>query len=68
MTTYTIHDVLDAGYNLTPLVCLDCGSHEVTYLQYVGDAQCAECGKWQLEDIVNVENEKSDKRLLDLGY
>jgi len=47
---YTIHDILNAGYNLEPLTCLFCGSHEVTFLQYVGDASCGDCGRWQLED------------------
>lgn len=47
---YTVHDVIDAECTLEPMVCLFCGSTEVTYLQYVGDAQCGECGKWQIED------------------
>ena len=47
---YNIYDVIDAGYTLEPLECIFCGSHEVTYLQYIQDAQCSNCGKWQLEE------------------
>ena len=47
---YTIYDVIKTECNLEPLKCIFCGSHEVTYEQYVGDAYCANCGKWQLED------------------
>lgn len=46
---YTVHDILNAEINLEPLICLACGSHEVTFHQYIGDAYCANCGKWQLE-------------------
>lgn|GEM_PF-7000269 len=45
----TIYDILEAGYNLEPLVCLFCGSEEVTYHQYIGDAYCASCGRWQID-------------------
>jgi hypothetical protein len=47
---YTVHDVIKAEHNLEPIVCLYCGSNEVTFHQYVcnGDAYCADCGKWQL--------------------
>lgn len=45
---FSVHDVLEAGYNLEPLKCLHCGSFEVTFNQYVEDAHCADCGKWQL--------------------
>ena len=47
--TYDIQDVLNAGCTLEPLVCRNCGSTEVTFSQYVGDAQCANCGRWQLD-------------------
>ena len=47
---YTVHDVIAAECTLEPIVCLSCGSHEVTFYQYVGDAQCAECGEWQLDN------------------
>ena len=29
--------------------CVFCGSHEVTYHQYIGDSYCSECGEWQSE-------------------
>ena len=45
---YTVHDVIAAECNLEPMVCLYCGSNEVTYHQYIGDASCGDCGKWQL--------------------
>ena len=48
--TYGVQDVIDAECNLEPLKCRHCGSLEVTYNQYIGDAHCAYCGKWQLED------------------
>ncbi len=47
---FTVHDVIAAGYTLEPLVCLHCGYEGITYLQYVGDAYCANCGEWQLEE------------------
>ena len=46
---YTVYDVLEAGYNLEPLICLNCGSDEVTYADIVSDAHCAHCGAWQTE-------------------
>ena len=49
MTTYNVQDVINAECTLEPLKCRFCGSFEVTFVQYLGDAQCAECGKWQLE-------------------
>lgn len=46
---FTVHDVLERGYNLEPLTCLHCGHEgEVTYHQYIGDAFCEMCGEWQL--------------------
>lgn len=46
---YTVHDVLAAECTTEPMVCLKCGSHEVTFHQYIGDAHCADCDTWQLE-------------------
>lgn len=46
----TVYDTLKAGCTLEPLVCLHCGSKYVIHLQYVGDAQCEWCGRWQLEE------------------
>lgn len=48
MKTYDVQDVINAECNLEPLRCRFCGSLEVTYLQYVGDATCGACGEWQL--------------------
>lgn len=51
MKTYTIHEVLKAGYTLEPMKCLHCGSvGETTFDQQVHDAYCAVCGKWQLPE------------------
>lgn len=47
---YSVIDAIEAEYTLEPLVCLFCGSEEVTYNQGVADAYCAECGRWQLEE------------------
>lgn len=49
METYTVTDIIKAGYTLKPLRCVFCRSLEVTYFQYIGDAHCAACGAWQLE-------------------
>ncbi len=46
---YFVNDVINAGYNLEPLTCLNCNSQEVTFHQYVNDAYCSECGTWQDE-------------------
>lgn len=48
-TVYDVQDVIDVGYTLEPLRCRFCGSHEVTFYQYIGDAFCETCGSWQLE-------------------
>ena len=45
----SVQDVINAEINLEPLACVHCGSHEVTYHQYIGDAHCSECGEWQTE-------------------
>ena len=47
--TYDVQDVINAGYTLEPIKCRYCKSLEVTYNQYLQDAQCANCGQWQLE-------------------
>lgn len=47
---YTIYDVIRAECTLEPLECIFCKSHRVTFHQYVEDAYCYECGKWQLEE------------------
>ena len=43
-------DVINSELNLIPLHCYYCGSKEVTFLQYVGDAHCSTCGKWQTQN------------------
>ena len=51
---YDIQEVIDREYNLEPLKCRHCGHiGEVTFYQYVGDAHCAVCGRWQLEPSIN---------------
>ena len=50
MKAYTVEEVIAAEITLEPMVCKFCGSHEVTFLQYVGDAQCGDCGEWQLDE------------------
>src|SRR5437899_2528932 len=52
MTLYTVADVQAAHITLEPLICIFCGSQEITYLQYIGDGQCARCGKWQTVENV----------------
>ena len=44
-----VKDVIQKGYNLTPIHCKYCDSTEVTYHQYIGDGYCADCGEWQDE-------------------
>ena len=46
---YNVYDVMRAEISLEPMVCLFCGSSEVTYFQYQEDAHCGTCGKWQRE-------------------
>ena len=48
--TYDVQDVINAECNVEPLECRYCGSLEVVYHQYIGDASCEECGEWQLEN------------------
>lgn len=47
MELYSVYDIRAAECNLEPLGCLYCGGLEVTYHQYIGDAYCATCGRWQ---------------------
>ena len=47
---YTVHNVIAAECTLEPMICLHCDGSEVTFDQYIGDAYCADCGKWQLEE------------------
>jgi DNA-directed RNA polymerase subunit RPC12/RpoP len=65
MKTYTVEDVIKAGYNLEPIKCKYCGSLEVTFLQYVGDAQCAGCGEWQLD---KAKGETEEVKLIASAY
>ena len=49
--TFDVHDVIKAEITLEPMRCLYCDTvGEVTYYDYMGDAYCAVCGKWQLND------------------
>ncbi len=50
MKTYSVEEVIAAEYTLEPMECKFCGSLEVVFLQYVGDACCQECGRWQLDE------------------
>lgn len=45
---YDVDNVIAAECNLEPIKCRFCGSIEVDYMQYMGDAHCAMCGEWQL--------------------
>lgn len=47
---YTLEDVFKAGYNLEPLKCKHCASHEVVFLQGIKDAKCQNCGEWQNDE------------------
>jgi len=49
--SYDVQDVINAEYTLEPIKCRHCGVvGETTFYQYMGDAHCALCGKWQLAD------------------
>jgi len=48
--TYSVEEVIAAECTLEPMECKFCGSLEVIFLQYVGDAYCEECGTWQLDE------------------
>ena len=45
--TFTVDDVITAECTLEPIVCIFCGSTEVTFNQQICDAHCANCGEWQ---------------------
>lgn len=45
---FDVQDVINAEYTLKPIKCRYCGSLEVVFMQYVGDAHCQACGRWQL--------------------
>ncbi len=47
---YDVQDVINSEITLQPLDCRKCGSQEVTFHQYVGDAYCSDCGVWQLDN------------------
>ncbi len=48
---YDVQDVIDAEITLEPMKCRHCGVvGETTYYDRHGDAYCAACGKWQLQD------------------
>jgi len=49
MKHYT-KDIIESGHTLSPLHCNFCDSKEVTFLQYVGDACCGDCGEWQMNN------------------
>ena len=52
MKTYDVQNIINAEFNLEPIKCRYCGYvGEVTYHQYIGDAYCGMCGKWQLEEV-----------------
>ena len=59
-TEYTVHDIIKAEYNLWPLVCVFCGSTEVVFSQYVGDAKCQCCGEWQLTEEEYYQEDNDD--------
>jgi len=47
---YDVSDVQRAEFTLEPLKCRKCKKvGNVIYLQGVGDAQCENCGSWQLD-------------------
>jgi ribosomal protein S27E len=45
---YDVRDVINAEITLSPIKCRYCGSLEVTFNQYIRDASCGTCGKWQI--------------------
>ena len=47
-TCYDVQDVINAECTLEPIKCRYCGSLEVDFNQYIGDAYCSHCGNWQL--------------------
>jgi len=50
--SYTVFDVIKAECTLEPMKCIHCnGIGFTTYHQYVRDAYCENCDKWQLEEL-----------------
>jgi hypothetical protein len=47
---YNVDDIVQAEYNLEPLICWHCGSEETVYNDVCGDAYCECCGLWQYGD------------------
>ena len=52
MIKYTVYDILQAECTLEPLTCLHCSSDEVIFDQYIGDAYCQDCDRWQLDSEI----------------
>lgn len=50
LQSFTIEQLMQAGYTLAPLRCKFCGSLEVEYSSLSHDALCGTCGRWQIED------------------
>jgi len=49
--SYDVQDVVNAEINLEPMKCSHCNEiGETTYYDSIGDAYCASCGHWQLDD------------------
>lgn len=46
---YDVQDVINAGFNLSPIKCRYCGELDCNFNQYIGDASCPHCGEWQLD-------------------
>lgn len=47
----TVSDTIAAEIDLEPLTCIHCKkTGNVTFMQSVGDAHCADCGEWQQGD------------------
>lgn len=51
----TVFDIIKAGFNLEPCYCIYCHEPNVIYHQYIGDGACEMCGKWQLDEIKDLE-------------
>ena len=47
---YFVEDILEAEFNLEPLICKFCERNNVIFHQYIGDGYCECCGRWQLEE------------------
>ena len=48
---YDINDVIEAEITLEPMKCCHCNViGETSYYDYAGDAYCAICGFWQLDN------------------